>query len=304
MISVQRPDAVVLSLYGPGLLAGLAVATLAAALSPLVVLKRLSFIGQGISHAAFGAVGLAALAGFSWGTGEVAPLVIVLLFCLVAGVMIASLTRRSTSEADAAVGIVLVGSMALGAILLEIARRIHARPPAAWEGLLFGSILSVGWRDAAIAWIITAALLAVLWWTRRPLLFWAFDEEAAPAFGVNGPAMKHLLVALLTMAIVAAMKLAGVVLATAMLVLPGATALCLSDRSAAAGGLSLAAGITGVVIGLGISYILPHLPPGACIVATLVCLFAIASVLARRRRSPPAPASAPPPHPDMSRSTP
>jgi ABC-type Mn2+/Zn2+ transport system permease subunit len=93
--------------------------------------------------------------------------------------------------------------------------------------------------------------------------------------------MKYLLIVLLTLAIVTAMKLAGVVLATALLVLPGAAALKVSDRIGAVMIASAVAALAGIMLGLALSLTGwgAHLPPGACIVAVLVLLFAAASVL-------------------------
>ena len=270
------PDA--LALYLPALTTGLAIAVMCAILSPLVVLKRLSFVGQGISHAAFGGVGVASVLGIGMGVaaGSASQFLVVLVFCILSGLLIARLTRRSAGEADTAIGIVLVGAMTLGAILIEAGSRLHARPPPSWESILFGSIISVGWTDAATAWGVCAGIVGSAWIARRPLMFWAFDEPAAEAFGVSTGAMRYLLVFLLTLAIVTAMKLAGVVLATALLVLPGAVALRLSDRWWSVVGLSLAAAGGGVGGGLTLSFIFGRVPPGACVVSVLVILFGAA----------------------------
>lgn len=283
------PDA---GFYLPGVFTGLAIALMCALLSPLVVLKRMSFIGQGISHAALGGIGLAvallALGLIPAAWFGVAQLPIVLLFCLACAFLIARLTERSALHADTAIGIVLVGSMTLGALLIARASRqggtLQAR---SWESILFGSILAVGEGDAVLAWIVALAILAALWWFRRPLLFWAFDEPAAPAFGVPAGAMKNILVLLLAAAIVTSMKLAGVVLATALLVLPGAIAMALSDRLVPVFLLSVAAGLAGVLGGLVLSFETEDLPPGACIVAVLVGLFIVAraAAAARSRRT-------------------
>ena len=230
-------DPLTLQLFGPPLLAGVAIAAVCAVLSPLVVLKRLGFVGQGISHAAFGGIGIASVLGLGgFGAGAAASagqFGVVLGFCLLCGVLIAWLTQRGAGEADTAIGIVLVGAMALGAVLIEAGARMHGRPPPSWESILFGSILSVDWADAGVAWAVAAAIVGVVWLARRPLLFWAFDEAAAPTFGVPAATMKYLLVVLLTLAIVTAMKLA------ALLVLPGAAAVRVSDRLKAVMGLSL-----------------------------------------------------------------
>ena len=282
-------------MFWPEVIVGLAVAVMCSLLSVLVVLKRLSFIGQGISHAAFGGVGIAAILGFTGAgiagtaTGGLAYLAIVTLFCLGAAAIIARLSDRRTTSADTAIGIVLVSSMMLGAILLhESFARAGATgraPPPSWESILFGSIGGVAWPDAASAWAIATLVIAALWWSRRPLLFWAFDEPAAPAFGIPSRSMRFLLMLLLTLAIVASMKLAGVVLATALLVLPGAAALHLSDRLARVLILSTTIATFGVAGGLILSFE-ANWPGGPSIVAVLTVLYLAARLATAPTRTP------------------
>lgn len=256
-------------LFSDGLVAGVAVAILCAVLSVLVVLKRLAFMGQGISHSAFGGIGISMLLGL----GAAGTFGVVAGFCVLMGLCIAWIADRRTTSADTVIGVFLVGSMALGAILVSISVRVRPGPAPGWEDLLFGSLLAVGPADAAIAWIVCAAVLVTMVWTRRPLLFWAFDEASSEAFGVPGQRMKFLLMAMLAVAIVVAMKLAGVVLATALLVLPGATALRLSRRIVPVFAISILVSLIGVLGGLAASFRL-DLPPGACVVAALVLFFA------------------------------
>jgi zinc transport system permease protein len=290
--------------YWPGIVAAFAVGIVCAVLSPLVVLKRLSFVGQGISHAAFGGVGIARLllvlgvapAILASSSGQ---FLIVLAFCLVAAALIWAMIRRGGSQGDTAIGIVLVGSMTLGAILLQVSlvlarqaaargRPTHASGAVQWESILFGSIIAVDWPASLVAWGVAVGILVALWSVRRPLLFWAFDEAAAPAFGVPGHRMGLLLVFLLALAIVTAMKLVGVVLATALLVLPGAAALLLADRLHRVIGLSLCLCLAGVCGGLALSFEVLDgyaIPPGAGIVAVLVLFYGAAKLAGRARVS-------------------
>lgn len=266
-------------LYWPGVVTGLIIALSTAALSVLTVLKRMAFIGQGISHAAFGGVGLAAafgLVGGSAASGTVAQFLVVFGFCFFAALLMGGLVRDTSGvqTADSAIGIVLVASMAGGAILMRTATR-----NVSWESFLFGDILSVGWADAAVAGACALLILALLAWFRRPLLFHTFDSAAARAWGINGKRLDYLLMLVLALATVTAMKLAGVVLATALLVLPGATALRLSRRAWSVLWLAHAAGIVGVVAGIIVSFE-ADIPTGPSIVCTLTVLFASAATAA------------------------
>lgn len=271
-------------LLWPSIIAGLGIAAMCSVLSVFVVLKRLSFIGQGVSHAAFGGIGVAAVLGLMGTTSAAAggaQFAIVLAFCIGAAWLMGSLTSKGSGNADTAIGIVLVASMALGAALFFIAWRRGLSPGLSWESVLFGSILGVGKVDAQVVWVAAAVTAVTIWLTWRPTVFWAFDEEGAAAFGVNTARAKYRLLTLLALATVTGMKLAGVVLATAMLVLPGATALRLSDRLPRVLLLSIAVSLVGVLGGLVASFEL-DLPAGACIVGALTVLYAFATVISLR----------------------
>jgi zinc transport system permease protein len=274
------------SLFLPGVVAGLAIAIQCAALSVLVVVKRLAFIGQGVSHAAFGGVGLAAFLGLT----AAATFGVTAAFCVVSAIAIAHLSRNKETRADTVIGVFLVAAMALGALLLALrARNPGASPPPSWEGLLFGSISVVSWTDAIVAWVVAIATVVALWCSRRRTLFWAFDEPGASASGVNTAAVRIFVLVLLAIAIVTAMKLAGVILATALLVLPGAVALRLSNRLSRVFALSTLVAVLGVAFGLVVSFE-SDLPPGASIVGALTAAYAASWIIPRSgARTAPAP---------------
>ncbi|MEO0484121.1 MAG: metal ABC transporter permease [Planctomycetota bacterium] len=252
-------------LYYPGLVTAVLVALLCAPLSVLVVLKRLAFVGQGVSHAAFGGVGVAVLVAATTGAGLFGPVgqAVVGASCVGSALMIWWLSHRDRSDggrttrhADTAIGLVLAGSMALGLVLHrkagELAADAGRQAPPSLESVLFGSVWEAGWPSAVAAAVLLVAVLGGLVWWRRPLIFWAFDDAAAEAAGVPTGRMRLVLLVLLALAVLAAVRLAGVVLATAMLILPGMTALELSRRLwpvvVAGFGLALASVLLGLVL--------------------------------------------------------
>lgn len=277
-------------LFWPAVVVGLLVSVLCAVLSPLVVLKRMSFIGQGVSHAAFAGVGLAMLLGLSGeGASGLGLVAVVGATCVAAALGIAALSDRKGLNADTAIGIVLVTAMAVGFVLIQqalVGMRAEGRTPRfGVESVLFGSMLGVRWGDAAAAAVVVVGELVVLWWYRRRVLFWAFDEVGAASCGVGVGATRTLLLVLLALAIVVTMRLAGVVLATALLVLPGATALRCSSRLWPVFWISAAAGLAGVVLGLVVSFELDW-QPGPAIVLVQAALYGAAWIVrpAGRRR--------------------
>ena len=279
--------AMLTDLYLYATLAGLAVVLTCGVLSVLVVVKRLGFVGQGISHSAFGGVGVAALLAAHGiaAPGSIAEFGVIVAFCVAAALGMAAVADKRTVPTDTAIGLFLVASMAAGAILVQVSRGVaiaNGRAPdvRSWESILFGSILLAGPTDAVVGWVCAALVLGLVWWQRRKLLFWAFDEDSARAFGVPTGAAKVLLMIVLSLAVVTAMKLVGVVLATAMLVLPGATALKLTDRLWWSVGLSCAAGVLGLLGGLVLSLWMDW-SPGPSVVVVMTGLFA-AAMLAER----------------------
>jgi zinc transport system permease protein len=281
--------------YWPGVLTTLVVAVLGGSLSWLVVVKRLSFIGQGVSHSAFGGVGVALVLGISGATvyGGLATTGVVLAFSLLAALGIAMLSGAESARADTAIGIVLSVTMAIGFLLYHVAEGLAAGagnpPPPALEQILFGSITLINPIDLWLAVGTSALVIAALWTWRHRILFWMFDEAAAPAFGVPVAAVRVLVMALLSLMVVVTMKLAGVVLVTAVLVLPGALALQLTDRLRPAVALSIAAALVSAVVGIIVSFEL-DLQPGPTIVLALGVLYFLTWV-PRRLAAGAAPAS-------------
>lgn len=286
--------------YWPGVLTTLVIAVLGGSLSWLVVVKRLSFIGQGVSHSAFGGVGIALVLGLSTASvsGGLLTMAIVLAFSLVAALGIAFLSGAESARADTAIGIVLSVAMAIGFILYHIAETLAATtgrpPPPALEQILFGSITLIGNFDLLASVATTAIVLSLLWFRRHHILFWMFDEAAAPAFGVAVPRTRLLVMALLTLMIVITMKLAGVILATAVLVLPGAIALQITDRLGRTVVLSIAAATAASLVGLVTAFEL-DIQPGPAIVLVLGVIYLGTWIPARLKpRAPAARAEAQP----------
>ncbi len=269
------------------LLGGLAVSLMGGILSVLVVLKRLSFIGQGVSHSAFGGIGVAALVGAlsAAALSDSVSFLIILAFCIVSAIGMALSSDRDALESDTAIGVFLVASMALGAALVAVAGRISGGVTGAggWERALFGTVLGTSRDDARLAAGISVGVLLVLAWFRRGLVFWCFDESSSSTFGVPARRMKLLLIITLAVATVTAMRLAGVVYATALLVLPGASALRLSARMSSVMIISCVVAVLGMLLGI-IASIEADLPTGASIVLALTLLFMLACAVSGVRR--------------------
>ena len=264
----------------PAALAAVAVALLCGLLSPVVVLKRMAFIGQGVSHAAFGGIGVAAVLGlFSVGAaGSGTPLgamAVIAAFCVGAALVIGHLSSKTGVSEDTALGVLLVASMALGFLLLQVYRSRPGGSAISVESVLFGDVATTGPTQSIAAWCVLLGSAAAVIIARRPLLFWAFDEPMAESLGVRVGAVRAMLMVILAVAIVVTMQLAGVILATAMLVLPGAAALQLSNRLGRVVLLSVALGLAGAAIGLVVSFETDW-QPGPNIAMVYIAIFVLA----------------------------
>lgn len=278
-----------LPLFLPGIAVAVLVAVLGGLLSVVVVLKRLAFVGQGVSHAAFGGVGVAALLGFNGYAGPDPALrtATVAVFSIGAGLLVSHLAGRVQRRTDAAIGIVMTASMALGFVLYRLAaQRAYGGgdgplPPI--EGVLFGELLSISPGAAWTTLGASALIGGVLFWKRREMLLWAFDEPACEPSGVDAARTGLTVLVLLAGTVVLAVQVAGVVLATAALVLPGATALRLTRSLVPAFVLSTVVALATVGAGLALS-VAADWPPGSAIALTQCAVWLLAAAATGWRR--------------------
>ena len=253
------------------LIAGLLVSVMCGAISSFVVLKRLSFLGAGISHAAFGGVALGVLCG-------VEPLYTGIAFTWVLTMIIGYVSREGHLGEDTAIGIAYVAAMALGTIFLGFARSYNFDV----FGYLFGNVLAVTETDLIITAVLGTVILLLLGLFRKELVFLAFDEEMAQVVGLPVRFLYYLLLSIMALTVVIAIKVVGIVLVSALLVLPGATSLQLTKNIVPMVGLSVVCGVVSTFGGLYLSYTL-DLASGATIVLTATALFGLAMAASPRR---------------------
>ncbi|MDM7915426.1 MAG: metal ABC transporter permease [Candidatus Eisenbacteria bacterium] len=259
------------------LAAGSLVAASCALLSPYIVLRRMAFAGHGLAHAAFGGAALALLLGGNLSIGGA-------LFACLLALVLAYWTRKGEVSEDSAIGILVTAAMALGVIFLSL-RRTYTQDVFSF---LFGNILAVLPADLIFAAAVSILTFAVVLGKARSLRSATFHEELARVEGVPVEAMRFLLLVLVALNVVAAMKVVGAILVTALLVVPGSWALLLGRRFGSTQAYALAIGIGSVPLGMFLSYLL-DLPSGAVITLVLFVAYSltwtIRTAVDRRRRA-------------------
>ncbi len=254
------------------IVAGMILAIVTGVLSVFIVLRRLSFIGVGISHTAFGGVALGILLGVN-------PYLTAVAFALVGAFSIGSISRKGMLHEDTSIGILFATAMALGVIFLGFSHDYNVDV----MGYLFGNILALVREDLILAAIIGGASLLFLVIFFRRMIFAAFDEEVAEINGVPVGFLFYSFLTLVALTIVIAIKMVGIILIAAMLVIPGATAFLITYDFKLMTFLSVSFAIVGVLMGLSASYWL-NLPSGATIVVTMASLFAVVLLINPKRR--------------------
>jgi len=251
--------------------AALVVGTLCSTIGTYVVLRKLSFIGDGIAHASFAGIVVAYLRGMDYYVGA-------LIVAIVTALGIGFVNRRGRVSLDTAIGVLFTGAFALGVFLMS--RVPHYNVDL--QSFLFGNILGVSREDL---WLILGLALVVvvsLALLYRALLYTTFDPVVAEASGIHAGFVDYALLVLLAITIIISLEAVGIVLVAALLVTPAATAFQLTRRFTRMLALSGAIGAFCAVAGLYASYYLQS-ASGATIVLLATILFFVAMAVGRRR---------------------
>lgn len=254
------------------LVAAVLVGVVCSVIGTYVVLKKMAFIGAGISHSAFGGVALGYLVGVS-------PIGIAIPFCLATAMAIGWVSRKGRVSEDTAIGIAFASTMALGALFIGLKEGYNVD----LFGYLFGSILAVSESDLWLILGLGLGVIAVVILLFKELLFMSFDEEMAAVSGLPVQALYFLLLGLMALTVIVSIKIVGIILVEALLVIPAAAAFQLTRSFVRMMALSVLIGVVSGVGGLFLSYWW-DLPSGATIVLTAAAIFFVCFVLSPKRR--------------------
>ncbi|MCQ2736597.1 MAG: metal ABC transporter permease [bacterium] len=236
-----------------------------------VVLKGMSFIGAGIAHASFGGVALGYLM-------KINPLLSAIVFSVATALCIGKVSRRGAIKEDTAVGIFFSATMAFGVLCIGLLKGYNVD----LMGYLFGSILAVSNEDLILIIAVSAIVLPIIALFFKELEFVTFDPEVAQIMGLPVRRLYYCLLALIALTVVASMKLVGIVLASALIITPAASAYQFAEDFKKMMVLSVIFGIASCAGGLILSYYL-NTASGATIVTLSTVMFFISALISPKK---------------------
>ncbi|MDQ6767986.1 MAG: metal ABC transporter permease [Candidatus Eremiobacteraeota bacterium] len=238
-----------------------------------VVLRNMSFIGDGLAHASFAGIVIAYLLKFDLYIGG-------LIFTILTALGIGAVSKKSEISLDTTIGVFFTAAFALGIALMSRVRTYVVD----LQDFLFGNILAIDRKDIIIIAALATMVLLVVIVLYKELLFASFDPVSAGASGLPVDALSYTLLVMLAVTIIVSLQAAGIILVAALLVTPAATAYQLTNRFGSMMVISALVGVGAGIFGLYLSYYL-NVASGATIVLVATACFFIAMALSPKRRS-------------------
>lgn len=253
--------------YVAGALVGIA----APVIGCFLVQRRLSLIGDGMGHLAFAGVAIGVALGFApvWGA---------LVVAVLGALLLERLRARGRLASDLSLALIFYFGIALGLVVLSGTGKFNGTA----FGVLFGSVFSA--TDAEL-WVVFALCLLVIGVTfvfYKELLAIALDEETARASGLPVDVLNVLLVILVALLVSAGMRVVGLLLVAALIVIPVATGSRLAHSFRGAMFWAVGAGVLSALLGIVIAVVQGSLAPSGSIVLTAVALFGLSTMVGRR----------------------
>ncbi len=244
---------------------GALLAVLLAALGVFVTVRKMAFFGDGIAHSSLAGIAVAMLAGL-------APLPVALVWALFVALLIWRLERSTRLPSDTLIGVFFTASMALGVVLMSFSRGYQPE----LLSYLFGSILTIQSGDLLVTAALSLVIMGWLFLSFRSLTYMSLAEDSAAVAGTDVRSQTAALYVALALATVLGVKILGIILVSALIILPTAAGrmLAYSFRSYVIGSLFLSELM--ILSGLTVSYRF-DLPSGATIVLVGAAIFFLAA---------------------------
>ena len=246
------------------LISGIAVALICSFMGTFLVLRRYSLFGDGISHVAFGGVSVGLFLG-------VFPLWTAFIVSIFGGIGLQKLRQSTKISGDAAVAVVLVSGLALGVILVSSSGGFSVD----LFSFLFGSILLISDDDTVMILAISAGIIATLLVMQKQFLHLTFNEEQAKIAGLRVTALNYAFVILASVTVVTSMRLVGILLISALIVIPNISAMMFGKGFKKTVGISMTISVVSVVSGILLSYYFNIAPSGIIVMVSVLILIGV-----------------------------
>ena len=237
------------------LIAGIAVGLICSFMGTFLVLRRYSLFGDGISHVAFGGISVGLFLG-------VFPLWTAFIVSIFGGIGLQKLRQSTKISGDAAVAVVLVSGLAVGVILVSSSGGFSVD----LFSFLFGSILLISQEDTIMILALSAGIIATLTIMQKQFLHLTFNEEQAKLAGMRTTLLNYAFVVLASITVVTSMRLVGILLISALIVIPNITAMQFGKGFKKTVFISMSISVISVVSGILLSYSLNVAPSGTIVV--------------------------------------
>lgn len=248
-------------------IAGIITAVLASSIGVFVVLRRMSLVGDSLSHAALAGVAAGMLGGFYPFYGAV-------LFSALAALFIEIIRKAFKKYAEVALAVVMSGGMGLAVVLISLGKSFNAD----LFSYLFGSLVAVSpsdvWVIAALGIFIIISLALIF----RELFAITFDEESARLSGVSVDGINIFFTLLTALAVALSVRVVGTLLVSALMVIPAAVSLQTAGSFKATFVIAISVALFSVISGLYVSFILDLAPGGTIVLIAAAVLMAVLAV--------------------------
>jgi zinc transport system permease protein len=243
------------------LISGIAIAILCSVIGLFLVLRRYSLFGDAIAHSSFGGIALGLLAG-------VYPLWTAYGVSIISALIITKIKDRYNISGDASIAVLLSSGIAAGLVIISFSGGFTIDI----FSFLFGSILLVSVNDTILILALTGVILIVILLLYRQILYSTFNEEQAKVSGVPVEKINYLIIFMAGITVVTSIQLVGVLLISALFVIPNVTAIMYGKGFKQTAIISMSFSVFSVVVGILISYIFDITPAGTIVLLSIAIL--------------------------------
>jgi manganese/iron transport system permease protein len=256
-----------------GIIAAVLVGGTCSLLGVYIVLRGMSYIGHGMSHAVFGGAVVSYAIGLNYYLGAA-------IWGFLSAVLINEISRRRKIKPDAAIGVVTTAGFAIGVLFITAAQSFHRN----FEAILFGNILGITDQDLSVIIMVSILTVVFVFFFQKRLLFASFDKETATVYGVRTEILEIAFALVLALVVIASMNSIGVTLLAAAIVAPAISARMLTNNFLKMIVLSSVIGIASAFLGMYSSFFFDS-ASGSTIVLFGAGAFGISSLYAFIRKA-------------------